>query len=146
MTSIPLIAAGGLVDAASIGAAFRAGADVAQLGSVFLLAPEAGTSPAYRTALEQGASRATRVTRAFSGRLARGLVNQFMETHHDHAPAAYPEVNQITRPLRAAAALAGDAESLSLWVGSRHEHMPQTFAAETLQRLWSTVQAASNRL
>jgi nitronate monooxygenase len=59
---------------------------------------------------------ATAITRAFSGRRARGLVNEFLRAHED-APAAYPEVNNATRPLRAAAAAAGDPQRMSLYAG-----------------------------
>ncbi|NUL47352.1 2-nitropropane dioxygenase [Cellulosimicrobium funkei] len=123
---VPLFAAGGIMDADEARAVLAAGATAAQCGTAFLRAEEAGTSALQRTALEQAAagtdfahddgSARTALTRAFSGRWARGLENRFMREHTD-APAAYPEVNALTQPLRAAATAAGDAEAVSLWAG-----------------------------
>ncbi|MEW1981977.1 nitronate monooxygenase [Citricoccus sp. NPDC079358] len=121
-----LFAAGGIMDADAVRAVLAAGATAAQCGTAFLRAEEAGTSALQREALEQAAagtgfarrdgSAHTALTRAFSGRWARGLENRFMRDHID-APAAYPEVNVLTQPLRAAATAAGDAEAVSLWAG-----------------------------
>jgi nitronate monooxygenase len=83
-----------------------------------MLAPEAGTAPALREAI--ASDRPTDLTRAFTGRLARGIRNRFMEEHGDAAPVAYPEVHYLTAPLRAAAREAGDAESINLWAGEAH--------------------------
>jgi nitronate monooxygenase len=74
------------------------------------------------------------VTRAFSGRPARGLVNQFIRDHHG-APAAYPEINNATRPLRAAAAADGDTERMSLWAGQGYRSATGQPAAEIIERL-----------
>lgn len=124
--SVALFAAGGIMDGDSVRAVLTAGATAAQCGTAFLQAEEAGTSALQRTALKQAAagthfahpngSARTALTRAYSGRWARGLENRFMREHSD-APAAYPEVNALTQPLRAAATAAGDAESVSLWAG-----------------------------
>jgi nitronate monooxygenase len=116
VTDLPLIAAGGIVDNGGMTAALDAGAVGIQCGTVFLRCSESGTHPVHRAALSDPHFDETAVTRAFSGRPARGLVNQFMRNHRD-APAAYPEINNATRPLRAAAAAAGDAERLHLWAG-----------------------------
>lgn len=124
--SVPLFAAGGIMDADGVRAVLAAGATAAQCGTAFLRADQAGTSALQRAALDQVAagtrfarddgSARTALTRAYSGRWARGLENGFMREHAD-APAAYPEVNDLTKPLRAAAAVAGDPESVSLWAG-----------------------------
>ncbi|REE04432.1 nitronate monooxygenase [Citricoccus muralis] len=123
---VPLFAAGGIMDAGGVRAVLAAGATAAQCGTAFLRAEEAGTSALQRAALGQAAagtdfahddgSARTALTRAFSGRWARGLENRFMRDHAD-APAAYPEVNVLTQPLRAAATAAGDADAVSLWAG-----------------------------
>ena len=115
-TSLPILAAGGIMDAGGVGAALAAGASAAQCGTAFLRCPESGAHPAYKAALADGRFTSTAITRAFSGRPARGLVNGFLLAHRD-APAAYPEINNATRPLRAAAAAAGDADRMSLWAG-----------------------------
>ncbi|MGW1835667.1 NAD(P)H-dependent flavin oxidoreductase [Streptomyces sp. NPDC002067] len=141
-TRLPLIAAGGLATGADIAAALTAGATAAQLGTAYLRTPEAGTHPAYREALTRPEFAATVVTRAFSGRCARGLRNRFIEDHDASAPAAYPLVNQLTKPLRAAAAAAGDPHGLSLWAGVRHRGTRAVPAGELTAELWAEASAA----
>jgi nitronate monooxygenase len=113
---LPLIAAGGLMTAAQVQAVRTAGAVAAQCGTAFLRCPESGAHPLHKAALADPLSTSTTLTRAFSGRPARGIVNDFMLAHLD-APAAYPEINNATRPLRAAAAAVGDTSAMSLWAG-----------------------------
>jgi nitronate monooxygenase len=115
-TDLPLLAAGGIMDGRGVRAALDAGAVGVQCGTAFLRCPETGTHATHRAALADPYFSETAVTRAFSGRPARGLVNRFMVDHPD-APPAYPEINNATRPLRAAAAAAGDAQRLHLWAG-----------------------------
>ena len=114
-TSLPLVATGGIADRDAVRAALEAGASSVQVGTAFLLCPEAGTGEAYRQAL--AARTETAVTRAFTGRRARGLVNGFMRDHAN-APSAYPQIHHLTAPLRAAARAAGDAERFNLWAGT----------------------------
>ncbi|ONI76952.1 2-nitropropane dioxygenase [Actinosynnema sp. ALI-1.44] len=137
---IPLIAAGGLVHGADIAAVLTAGAVAAQLGTAFLRCPEAGTQPLHRQAL--GENRETAVTRAFSGRPARALVNRFLTGNTDLAPAAYPQVNSMTKPIRAAAAQAGDPEAMSLYAGQAYSQAPQGPVAEVVARLDAQLRAA----
>lgn len=142
--SVPLIAAGGIMDADGVRAVLAAGADAAQCGTAFLRADEAGTSALQRDALARTAAGTgftdpdggadTALTRAFSGRWARGLRNRFMSEHTD-APAAYPEVNTLTQPLRAAATAAGDAEGTSLWAGVGAARTREAPAAQILADL-----------
>jgi nitronate monooxygenase len=96
-----LVATGGIATAAGVAAALSAGARAVQVGSAFLLCPEAGTSAAHREALLAGGE--TALTRAFTGRLARGIRNEFMDQHGPAAPIAYPEIHHVTAPLRKAA-------------------------------------------
>ncbi|MBO0776792.1 MAG: nitronate monooxygenase, partial [Actinobacteria bacterium] len=117
VTDLPLAAAGGLAGPEDVSAALTAGAAAAQLGTMFLRCPESGANPVHKAALTDPRFTTTAVTRAFSGRPARGLLNQFM-LDHPAAPAAYPEINNATRPLRAAAAAAGDHDRMSLWAGT----------------------------
>jgi nitronate monooxygenase len=114
---LPLVAAGGIADSGDTRAALAAGARAVQAGSAFLLAAEAGTSEPYRRAVAAGGE--TAVTRAFTGRRARGIVNGFMRAH-PYGPSAYPHVHHLTSPLRAAARAAGDADGINLWAGTRH--------------------------
>ena len=118
-TTLPLVASGGVADGAGLAAVLCAGASAAQIGTALMLAPEAGTPDAQRKALAE--RRPTRVTRAFTGRPARGIVNRFMDEHSGAAPVAYPEIHYVTSPLRAAARSAGDADAFNLWAGQAHE-------------------------
>jgi nitronate monooxygenase len=144
---LPLIASGGLTDGPSVAAALVAGATAAQLGTAFLRADEAGTEPAYRKAL--GSSTPTALTRAFSGRRARGILNRFMAEHSDDAPAAYPQIHYATSPLRAAARKRGDPDGFNLWAGQAHELAPSGSAAEILRSISEgarrALEAAANR-
>lgn len=134
VVTVPVIAAGGLVGAAAMAEALRHACAV-QLGTVFLLSDEAGTSPAYRRALTDPAITRTRVTRAFSGRPARGLENAFIERYDGLAPAAYPEVNALTAPLRRAATEADDPRWLSLWAGTGWRQARRGPAGRILEEL-----------
>lgn len=115
---IPVVAAGGLMTAADIHRVRRAGAVAAQLGTAFLLADEAGSSPVHRAALRDPQFTETAVTRAFSGRYARGLRNRFIVEHDADAPFGYPEVHYLTSPLRAASVRAGDPQAVNVWAGT----------------------------
>ncbi|HEY1358223.1 MAG TPA: nitronate monooxygenase [Thermoleophilaceae bacterium] len=144
---LPLIASGGLTDGPAVAAALAAGASAAQLGTAFLAADEAGTEPAYRKALTS--STPTALTRAFSGRRARGIVNRFMAEHSEDAPAAYPHVHHATSPLRAAARKRGDPDGFNLWAGQAHELAPSGPAAEILRSISGdarrALESAANR-
>ncbi len=114
---VPVIAAGGIMDGAGIAAALALGASAVQLGTAFLLCPEAATQPAHRAALTSPAARTTVVTRAFSGRSARGIRNRFTDAFESVAAAPFPEQQSLTADLRAAAATAGRADLMQLWAG-----------------------------
>jgi nitronate monooxygenase len=113
---IPVIAAGGLMTGAAVAAVVRAGAAAAQLGTALLRCPESGASEVYKSALADPAFTGTAITRAFSGRRARGLVNDFMRAHPE-APSAYPQINNATRALRRAAVARHDPHGINLWAG-----------------------------
>jgi nitronate monooxygenase len=141
---LPLVAAGGIADGAAVAAVLCAGAVAAQIGSALMLAPEAGTSPAHRDALaSQGA---TRLTRAFSGRQARGIVNRFMDEHGALAPLAYPDIHHLTTPIRAAAREAGDAQAINLWAGQTHALAEAAPAEQIVRRLGAEAREALARL
>jgi nitronate monooxygenase len=130
--SVPVVAAGGIADRNSVLAALEAGAAAVQVGTAFLLCPEAGTGDAYRRAVAAGGE--TGVTRAFTGRKARGLVNAFMRAHPG-APSAYPHVHHLTAPLRAAARSAGDANAFNVWAGTNVALVKAEPAADVVARL-----------
>ena len=117
--SIPVIAAGGIMDGRGIAAAQALGAQAVQMGTAFLASPESAIGPAYRAALAQAQGTDTRVTRIYSGRPARGIVNAMMErlAADEAAVPAYPIQNALTGALRRAAAAQGRADYLSLWAG-----------------------------
>lgn len=134
---VPVIAAGGIMDGRGVAAALALGAQAASLGTAFLLCPEAGTSAPYRAALKAARDTSTVITRAFSGRAARGLENRFTREMVDAPLAPYPAQNSLTRELRAAATKAGNADFLSLWAGQGvplcREIPAQTLLAELLR-------------
>ncbi|AFZ68628.1 NAD(P)H-dependent flavin oxidoreductase [Deinococcus peraridilitoris] len=114
---IPVIASGGIMDGRGIRAVLTLGAHGVQLGTAFLLTPEAGTSAPYRAALGRAQDHVTTLTRAFSGRLARGLSNRVTREFPQEALLPYPYQNALTRSMRSEASLQGRAEFLSLWAG-----------------------------
>jgi nitronate monooxygenase len=137
---LPLVAAGGIADGQSVAAVLCAGAVAAQVGTALMLAPEADTAEPHRAALTAPGS--TRLTRAFSGRTARGIVNRFMREHDAGAPAAYPDVHHLTAPLRAAARRAGDPDAINLWAGQAHELARAEPAAQIVRRLGAQAREA----
>jgi nitronate monooxygenase len=140
---LPLVASGGIADGPGVAAVLAAEAVAAQLGTAFMRCPEAATSQPHREAL--GRSAQTSLTRAFSGRRARGIVNAFMREHHGDAPAAYPHVNQLTAPLRAAARRAGDGDAINLWAGQAHALVDARPAAELVRSISADARAALER-
>ncbi|MEV6274035.1 nitronate monooxygenase [Nocardia sp. NPDC051832] len=129
---LPLVATGGITTGAGLAGVLAAGARAAQLGTVFLRCPEAGTNSIHKGAL--GSDIPTMLTRAFTGRRARGIRNRFMLDHTD-APAAYPEIHYATAPLRAAARSAGNSDEVNLWAGQTHALAPELPAGELVGKL-----------
>jgi nitronate monooxygenase len=134
-TSLPVVGAGGVMTGADAAAVLAAGAFAVQLGTALLCTPEAGTSAPYRAALLEQRYSDTIVTRAYSGRYARGLANRFAAEHHDYAPRAYPEVHHLTGPLRRAAAAAGDADVPNLWAGTGWRELRAEPARAVIERI-----------
>jgi nitronate monooxygenase len=139
-TSLPVVAAGGIGTGEGIAAVLAAGAAAAQLGTAFLRCPEAGTTPLQRAAVAAGTP--TAMTRAFTGRLARGIRNQFLDDHGHHAPVAYPEVHYLTSPVRAAGRSNGNPDLVNLWAGQTHELSRDLPAADLVASLISDARAA----
>lgn len=130
----PLVATGGIMTADGVSAVLCAGARAAQAGTAFMLTPEAGTSAPHRAAIKDP-NNVTTLTRAYSGRLARGIVNRLHAEHGHAAPIAYPEIHHITAPLRAAARAAGDGDVINLWAGEAHALAQERPAAEVVRAL-----------
>lgn len=143
LVDIPIIAAGGIATGAHVDEALAAGAVAVQLGTAFLDSAEAGTKPTHRAALRNSRFTETVVTRAFSGRPARALRNEFTDRYSPLAPAEYPQLHHLTSPLRSAAALAGDPEFLNLWAGTSFRESDFGPAAEIIARIWSQTAAVA---
>jgi nitronate monooxygenase len=137
---VPLVATGGIVTGRAIAAVLAAGAAAAQLGTAFLGCPEAGTAAVHRQALTGSAP--TAMTRAFTGRLARGIRNRFLDRHSAAAPAAYPELHHLTAPLRQAGRTAGDPGLVNLWAGQTYELGRQLPAGQLVRTLAEEARAA----
>ncbi|MGE7780843.1 nitronate monooxygenase [Peribacillus sp. NPDC097264] len=120
-TNVPIIAAGGLMDGKDISGVLAAGAVAAQLGTAFLCCPESGASPAHKAALHNPRFTDTAITRAFSGRRARGLVNRFLMEYDRVAPATYPYVHHMTKQMRKVAGQKGEPELMALWAGEGYK-------------------------
>jgi len=116
---IPVIAAGGIMNGRGIAAALALGAQGVQMGTAFLVCPESGIGSAYRAALARAGDTDTRLTRVFSGRPARGIVNATMDrlAACEASVPAYPVQNALMGPLRRAAAAQGRADGVALWAG-----------------------------
>ena len=132
VTDVPLVATGGLATGRAVAAVLALGAAAAQLGTAFMRCPEAATTPAHRAAIE--ADHPTGLTRAFTGRLARGIVNRWMAEHPD-APSAYPDVHYLTAGIRAAARERDDPDGFNLWAGQAHQLAEAVPAGELVRRL-----------
>jgi len=146
--AVPVIASGGIMDGRGIAAALALGAAGVQFGTAFLTCREAGVVDAYKDAILDTAETGTRVTRAFSGRPARGIVNRFMREIDaaDADIAPFPLQNALTRPLRSAAAQQGRAEFLSLWAGQGAPLARRQGAAGLVARLDAEMRDALGRL
>lgn len=131
-SDLPLVATGGIATGAGLAAVLAAGASAAQIGTAFLLCPEAATSEPHRRAIHAGGP--TELTRAFTGRRARGIANRFLREHRD-APSAYPEIHYATAPIRAAARERDDSEDLNLWAGQAYALAREEPAAAVVRRL-----------
>jgi nitronate monooxygenase len=129
---LPLVAAGSIMTGGALAAVLVLGAAAGQVGTGYLRSTEAGTSEAQRAATATDSP--TVLTRAFSGRLARGIVNRWHREHGDAAPPAYPEVHHLTSPLRAQGRSAGDPDLINLWAGQAHR-LAEERSAEEITRL-----------
>jgi nitronate monooxygenase len=142
---VPVIASGGIMDGRGIAAALALGASAVQLGTAFLTCEEAGIANAYKDAILQAHENQTRITRAFSGRPARGIVNRFMSEMESAGSREtilpFPVQNDLTRALRAAAGKQGRAEFLSLWAGQGVRMARRQSAADLVERLAGELKA-----
>ncbi|MGH8140831.1 MAG: NAD(P)H-dependent flavin oxidoreductase [Steroidobacteraceae bacterium] len=134
---VPVIAAGGIADRAGIAAVMNLGAAGVQMGTAFLLCPEARTSALHRAALKSDASRHTALTNLFSGGAARGIVNRLMRERgpmSDTAPE-FPLAGAAVAPLRTAAESRGSGEFSPLWSGQNPTGCKEMPAADLVREL-----------
>ncbi len=132
-TDLPIMAVGGIGTSADVAAALGAGAQAVAVGTLLLLATEAGTNPAHRAGLAGRADPVT--TSAFSGRPAGGLPNEFLAAYDGRAPLGYPAVHHLTSPIRRAAAAASNPEHVNLWAGTGYRNATARPTGEILSGL-----------
>jgi len=141
---VPVIAAGGIMDGRGIAAALMLGAGATQMGTAFLDCVESGIHPSWKQAIRAASDTSTQVTLGFSGRMARGIENDFMRrmAAHGHAVPAYPVQNALTGAMRAAAGRGNRPEYMSLWAGQGVAMSRTRTAAELMRELESGLASA----
>ncbi len=140
---IPIVAAGGIMNGADINTVLAKGAQAAQLGTAFLCCDESGTPSSYRHYLLHKQDRPTTLTKAFSGRLARGIENTFTRTMQDQVTLPFPIQNTLTGSLRQWASAQQDAEYQSLWAGTAYAQMRSMSTKDLMQQLRNEIGQAS---
>ena len=145
---LPIIAAGGIMDGRGVAAGLALGASAVQMGTAFLLADQTSASQPWRRSIAAVGDEPTRLTRAFTGRFARGIDNRFMREMRgvEADVPAYPVQNRLTQALRAAASKADDPEMLSLWAGQGVGLARPGDAGEMVQSWWREAKEASAAL
>lgn len=147
---VPVVASGGIMDGRGVAAALALGAAAVQMGTAFLTSHESGIAEAHKSAILAAGEHETRTTRAFSGREARGIVNEFMELVDNDgdrdAILPYPWQNALTQPMRRAAAAGNDARYLSLWAGQGVRLARREAAADKVARIAREAEETLRRL
>ena len=147
-TSVPVIAAGGIANGKGIAAALMLGAQGVQIGTAFLSCPEASVHPLWQNAISNASTRDTRITSAFTGRPARGIVNRLvmdMENKNDIIPD-FPTVGSVIKPLANIAATNGKDDFLSLWAGQSAPMNRNISASELIELLAEETSLIFNNL
>lgn len=141
--NVPVVATGGIADARGIAAALTLGASAVQMGTGFLLTPEAGLNRAWADGLQNAKPEDTCVTRAFSGRAGRSLASDYVKAMNDvsaPSPAPYPIQRNLTAPMRAEAAAENDVHRLQTWAGQSAGLASTEDASDLTRRLWNEAQ------
>jgi nitronate monooxygenase len=132
---LPIVAAGGLMNGRDIWQIMQMGASAAQLGTAFLCCTEAGTTAAHQDYLQQHPERGTTLTKSFSGRVARGIKNQFIELMDGQTILPFPIQNTMTGPIRQFAATINNGEYQSLWAGAHYAQVRNMSATHLMKAL-----------
>lgn len=132
---LPIVVGGGVTDREDVKGLLKAGAEAVAVGTLLLRTDESGASQTHKDALADPAYTETTITHAFTGRPARALRNGFIDRHESTAPYGYPAIHHLTRPLRQAAAKAGDADRLHLWAGTGFRAAREGSAADVVREL-----------
>ena len=133
--SLPVVAAGGIMEGKHIKRVLKIGAKAAQLGTAFLTCDEAGTSKIHKYYLLNEQKRKTKITKAFSGRMARGINNKFIEEMTGKKIFPFPIQNTVTMPLRKVSQNKNNGEFINLWAGTNFNKVRDLSAKELIQRL-----------
>lgn len=145
-TELPVVAAGGVFDGRGIAACLLLGASAVQMGTAFLATTESGASPSWKQAILSSQPEGSVLTRAFSGRTARGLRNRTTDYFAEKPrPPLYPVANQISTPFRAAATRQSVTDGMSLWAGQGASKCRTGDAASILVSLWEDALRVSSR-
>jgi nitronate monooxygenase len=139
--NLPVIAAGGIADGRGVKAALKLGAAAAQIGTAFLACEESNAAPAHRAKLFSADAKRTSLTRAFSGRLARSVHNDFIDAMQgrEHTFAPYPVQNWLNAQIRSAALAAGRTDIVSLWSGQSAPLLRHRRAADLMRELAASI-------
>jgi nitronate monooxygenase len=142
--SVPVVAAGGVMDGRGLAAALVLGAEAAQMGTAFLTCEESGAHPEFKRAVLGAADDQTAITRAFSGRAARGIKNRFLIEvgEHEGELAPFPVQNALTKDVRAAAQKQDRPEFMSLWAGQAARLARRATAADLVRETAEEAEAA----
>lgn len=135
VTNLPLVGGGGIGNSEDVQSLLSLGVEAVQVGTLLLLSDEAGTSQAHRNALQSGITE-TQLTRAFTGRPARAIVNDFVTEFDALAPAVYPQMHYLTAALRAKARDAGAWQHINAWAGTGFSRAQTKPAAEIVSDLF----------
>lgn len=146
--NIPIIAAGGIMDARGALAAKCLGAHAVQLGTAFLVCEESGASPPHKEAIIKASEDQIVLTKAFSGKMARGVNNRFIETmkKNEHELPPYPIQNELTKGIRKASSLYGNPEFISLWAGQSPRLAKSLTVQELINQFIQDTETLKNRL
>jgi nitronate monooxygenase len=146
--SVPVVASGGIMDGRGLAAALVLGAEAAQMGTAFLACEESGAHNEFKRAVLETAEDETAITRAFSGRAARGLKNRFLIEvgEHDGELPPFPVQNTLTKDVRAAAQKQDRPEFMSLWAGQAVRLARSTSAAELVKSVVEGAEAVLREL